>query len=253
MSEQWCPFATRRIGAMGLTAKHGYPGGIQGVPADNLMTAPKKGEVKHDSTGPLAPTLGVLDTHPINSWHFTVDDSGIYQHYPVDANCWHGNDTDPDDDIRANVDLVGVEHTCPVFGVPTPLSARQLMLTTQLSQWLMETRGYKTATRFSAFFDHQAWLECEHNEVGNTPTACPSDRIPWGLIMPELDGAPTPRTWVYGNEVAGCEQRGEQLFYWHNGVEVDALGDYEGKLPGAHYHHAGQNADGTDRWVEVMK
>ncbi len=64
---------------------------------------------------------------------------------------------------------------------------------------------------------------------------------------------PAERVWLYGNEQAGCEVRGKQLFYWHNGIEVDAVGDYEGKLPGAHYHHAGQNPDGSDNWVEVLR
>ncbi len=188
MDEQWCPFAARRVGAQGLSAKHGYPGGIQGVPADNLMTAPKRGEVKHDSVGPLTATLGVLDTHPINSWHFTVDDSGIYQHYPVDANCWHGNDTDPDQDVRANVDLVGVEHTR--VGGAMALTTRQVDYTTELTAWLMQTRGFVKAMRLTSAMP--AWGLYEHNEVGNTPTACPSGRIPWATILQTLEGNPVP-------------------------------------------------------------
>lgn len=181
MTEQWCPFAIPRIGAMGLEAKNGYPNGVQGVEAGRLINAPKRGEVKHDSTGPLAPTLGVLDTHPINSWHFTVDDTGIYQHYPVDANCWHGNDTDPDQDVRANIELVGIEHT-RVDG-QLSLTPRQVELTTQLTQWLMESRGFQTAQRYGPAEVQDGWMLFEHNEVGNTPTACPSGRIPWPRIL----------------------------------------------------------------------
>ncbi len=186
MSEQWCPFAIRRIGAQGLDAKRGYPHGVQGFPNAPLNDSPKRGEVKHDSTGPLAPTLGVLDTHPINSWHFTVDDSGLYQHYPVDANCWHGNDTDPDQDVRANIDLVGVEHTR--VGGAMALTSRQIAFTTQLTAWLMQTRERPYAYRFPGYGPHadNAWLLTEHNEVGNTPTACPSGRIPWDTILEDL-------------------------------------------------------------------
>ncbi len=190
--EQWCPFAVKRIGAQGLDAKRGYKG-VTGVPAAHLVYAPKRGEIKHDSTGPLAQTLGVLDNHPINSWQFTIDDSGIYQHYPIDANCWHGNDTDPDQDVRANIDLVGIEHTRAkdnVIGVPRKLSVIQTELTTKLTRWLSETRERPLVYRFPSFGPQadNAWELCEHNEVGNDPTACPSGRIPWEIILKLLEG-----------------------------------------------------------------
>lgn len=191
MAEQWCPFAVRRPSAMGATAKRGYPDGVTGVAKKDLLNAPKRGEIKHDSTGPLSATLQVLDTHPINSWQFTVDEDQIYQHYPVDANCWHGNDTDPDDDVMANIELVGIEHTRPSSAVVTPLSQSQVELTTKLTAWLQETRERRIATRFGGTFGPAAdneWLLCEHNEVGNDPTACPSGRIPWDLILASLQG-----------------------------------------------------------------
>ncbi len=188
MAESWCPFATIRYGAQGLAAKRGYPGGVNGVPSALWLNAPKRGEVKHDSVGPLTATLGVLDTHPINSWHFTVDDV-LYQHYPIDANCWHGNDTDPDGDVRANIDLVGVEHTR--IGGLLALTPKQVELTTALSQWLMTNGGYSRAVRFGEPVPPGTWLMCEHNEVGNSPTACPSGRIRWDVIMPALV-PPTP-------------------------------------------------------------
>lgn len=61
------------------------------------------------------------------------------------------------------------------------------------------------------------------------------------------------KTWLYGNEQGGCEVRGKQLFYWHNNVETDAVGDFEGKYPGSHYHHAGDDDDGKPIWVEVLR
>lgn len=74
-------------------------------------------------------------------------------------------------------------------------------------------------------------------------TACPGIIVPrdWEAFLAE--GA---RVWVYGNEVAGCEQRGKQLFFWHNGIEIDAVGDFEGAFPGAHYHNEGGN------WRQVL-
>lgn len=251
MDEQWCPFAIVRIGAQGLDAKRGYPGGVQGLPDELKINAPKRGEVKHDSTGPLSATLGVLDNHPINSWHFTVD-LEVYQHYPVDANCWHGNDTDPDQDVRANIELVGVEHT-RVNG-QMALHPRQLELTGQLSKWLMETRGRPLAYRFPGYGPpaSNAWELCEHNEVGNTPTACPSGRIPWDEILRRL--SMPERDWIRGDEQWGEERRGKQIFIWHRGVEIDAIGDYDGNFPGAHYHHAGDDpATKKPIWVEVLR
>lgn len=224
--ELWCPFAIKRISAMGLSAKNGYPGGIMGVPTDNLMSAPKHGEIKHDSTGPLSATFGVLDTHEINSWHFTIDEE-IYQHYPVAANCWHGNDTDPDDDVRANVDLVGIEHTRINTAQLVPLAPRQVELTTKLTTWLSQNAGLSNYTRIHRGGKQtpDTWLLCEHNEVGNTPTACPSGRIPWQQIM---GGLIVPgRKFAYGDEQNGLELRGLQQVTWIGGTEVIAVGDPE--------------------------
>lgn len=246
MTEQICPFAIWRPGAQGTDAKVGYPGGVQGVPREHWMAAPKRGEVKHDSVGPLDATLGVLDTHPINSWQFTVDDTGIYQHYPVDANCWHGNDTDPDDDVRANIDLVGVEHPREAGGMA--LTTMQLAYTTQLTAWLMETRGRGHATRGKSMTRHGAeWLLAEHNEVGNTPTACPSGRIPWDAIMTAIEEAAMPeRVWLVGDERAGLEVRGNRQLVWNLGVNTDILGDEAGLFVGEHWHNQG----GT--WIKVL-
>ncbi len=74
-------------------------------------------------------------------------------------------------------------------------------------------------------------------------------------LFNDLTGGPMPepKQWLYGNEQAGCEIRGKQLIYWHAGIEIDAVGDYDGNLPGAHYHHAGDNPDGSANWIEVMK
>lgn len=82
-------------------------------------------------------------------------------------------------------------------------------------------------------------------------TACPGVVVPrdWASFM-----APTPpaRDWIYGTEAAGCERRGNQLFYWHRGVEVDAVGDYEGIHVGAHYHREGPDIDGVQQWRQVL-
>jgi len=88
------------------------------------------------------------------------------------------------------------------------------------------------------FIGHQETVQGRRNGKSD-----PGHLFPWEWFLSELAPAPapSPRVWVYGNEVAGCEVRGQQLFYWHNGVEVDAVGDYEGAFPGAHYHREGEN------------
>jgi hypothetical protein len=54
------------------------------------------------------------------------------------------------------------------------------------------------------------------------------------------------RKFLYGDENAGLEVRGNQQFFWNLGVEVDAIGDYAGDFPGAHYHNQG------GAWVKVL-
>ena len=95
----------------------------------------------------------------------------------MSAHCWHGNDTDDDGDVRANIDLVGVEHEGGGPGNESePLTVAQLEATIKLTAWMA---AQFELTRFERFGYHgraDAWLLVEHNEVGNTPTACPSGR-----------------------------------------------------------------------------
>lgn len=102
--------------------------------------------------------------------------------------------------------------------------------------------GLREVLRTEAFIapvvkGHREWA------LPGEGTVCPGVIVPrdWAAFMSE--GA---RVWLYGNEVAGCEVRGQQLFYWHRGVDVDAVGDYEGKFPGAHYHREGEN------WRQIL-
>lgn len=237
--EQWCPFAIQRIGAQGATAKRGYPNGVQGVANKDLLNATKRGEIKHDSGGPLSATLGVLDTHPINSWQFTVDDSGIYQHYPVDANCWHGNDTDPDQDVRANIELVGVEHTrangnAIGQGPALKLSPTQIELTAKLTRWLADNGGRPQLLRYAVGLDAETdqWLECEHGEVGNTWTDCPSHRIPWAEVFALAEGE---------DDMASILRREQDQA---SGLEFLYL--YNGPVPIRRYGSTMRAQDGSD-------
>src|SRR3990167_4346589 len=187
----WSPSADRRPGP---AWKAGYAGGG--------ITAPKIGEVKHSAEGYWPGIYARLDGPDRASWHFTVGYDRIEQHYPLEWNCWHAGDVDPDGGVRANIDLVGVEH----LGVAgQPLTPYQLDATTRITRWMMDACGYARATRASPA---GGWLLREHNEVSDEGTSCPSGRIPWAEIMARIgdreDCMPTP-------EYDELKERDEQI------------------------------------------
>ncbi len=172
MSEEWAPFAVRREAP---AWKVGYPwAGSSG---------PKRGEVKHSAEGFWHGLYSVLDGPAHSSWHFTVGYARIEQHYPVDAHCWHGNDVDDDGGLAANIDLVGVEH---LGVVGQPLTEYQVEATIKITRWCAEQHGMSRFARYPTQ-GPGIWTLAEHKEVGDTPTACPSDRIPWDKILAGLE------------------------------------------------------------------
>jgi hypothetical protein len=154
--------------------------------------ADKRGEVKHSMAGSFDGAMGVLSGPAQSSWHFSVcKDGRVYQHYPLSANTWHGNDSDDDDNVAANIDLVGVEHEGGGPGNESePLTYAQLDATTRLTGWMMAQFGFSACARLGST-SATVWLLVEHNEVGNTATACPSGRIPWAEIQTRL-AVPAP-------------------------------------------------------------
>ena len=182
MTDLWYPEARRWSGNPAVTgypdayaASVGYPNGQRG---------PKRGEVKHSAEGESWDVIH--DLLITKSWHFTVGYDRVEQHHEIDINCWHGADTDNDQGVRANFDLIGVEH----LGVAgEPLTAWQTVATIKLSRWLGAQYGRSVFQRFGSDNTEKAavWLLCEHKEVANAYTACPSDRIPWGPIMAALN------------------------------------------------------------------
>lgn len=76
-------------------------------------------------------------------------------------------------------------------------------------------------------------------------TACPGVIVPrdWEAFL-----QPTPaRRFIAGDESCGIEKRGNQMFFWVNGVAGNAIGNFDGTLPGALYHLAGTE------WEEIRK
>ncbi len=172
----WCPFAKR------------YPGPAKKLGYSDFKYSPKRGATLHDSTGPLAPTLNTLMGERIASWTFTIDDSNgdLYEHYDVEGNTWHGNDTDSDDAVEANYDLVGIEFTRPNAKIASPLSEASIQTAVKLLRWLGEVCGLEEFVRFPDQIG--AFTLSDHNQVANSPTACPSGRIPFAEILYRLGG-----------------------------------------------------------------
>jgi len=234
--ELWCPFAIP------------WPGPPGKVGAGGALASPKRGEVKHSAEGYWDGAHGVLSNPGIqSSWHFTVGEY-IEQHYAIDANCWHANDTDPDGLVRSNFAMVGVEH----IGVAgEPLTQGQIDNTILLTRWLAQQFGRSGFGRYPAQF--KLWTLAEHNQVGNDPTACPSGRIPWEVIMNQLG---TGR-FAYGDQQNGLELRQSQQVLWINGVEVLSIGDPEGEGLGRIAKNFGKEGDpdpfAPDRWYWLRK
>lgn len=240
MSELWCPFAVR------------YPGPANKVGAGGQVASPKRGEVKHSAEGYWDGAHNVLwDVGVQSSWHFTVGDDRIEQHYALDANCWHANDTDPDGLVRSNFALVGVEHL-GVAGVDLSLTPSQTARTEELTMWMAQQFGRTAYGRYPAQLG--LWTLAEHNQVGNDPTACPSGRIPWEVIMSDLNALPH---FADGDQQNGLERRQSQRVVWLGGVEVLSIGDPEGAGLGRLAKNFGKEGNpdpfAADAWYWLRK
>lgn len=65
----------------------------------------------------------------------------------------------------------------------------------------------------------------------------------WDFDMNAADesilGGSAVRDWLYGDETAGMEVVGLQMFEWHRGVVINKIGDEAGLLPGQRWHNEG--------------
>lgn len=176
MAELWAPFATRRPGPRN---KGGYS--FAG------FTAPKRGSVDHSAEGYSRDVIhDILDGPRRACWHFTIGYGWVEQHYPLDWNCWHAGDADDDNGVVANVELIGKEH---MGMVGDRLSAYQLDMSVRIDQWAADQMGTEGFARWPDQ-SFPVWTLCEHNEVSDTPTSCPSGRIPWNAKLALLNPPP---------------------------------------------------------------
>lgn len=178
MVELWMPGAVIRPGPR---EKVGYS--YQGE------RTPKRGDVKHSAEGYWDGIHNALDDlNRRASWQFTVGYDRFEQHYPFDSCCWHAGDIDDDGGVAANFDLVGIEH----LGMAGyPLTFYQTIITANISYWCALQSGRNRFKRFDGWEQNEngVWVLTEHNQVSDSPTACPSLRVLWTPIQDILDRA----------------------------------------------------------------
>ncbi len=137
-------------------------------PAENAVN----GIIEHSMQGSLMGAWTVLDNPNAASWQFSIAKDGVvYQHYPLNASCWHAGSK------AQNERLIGVEHEGgPPLNLSEPFTEPQVASSVALSQWIAEQGGF-TLSRNPA-----GQTLFEHRDVHNT--LCPSGRVPWERYFP---------------------------------------------------------------------
>ncbi len=207
MAELWMPEAIKK------------PGHPDKVGYDELgfgNKGPKRGTVVHSAEGWRTELLRLVkDINRRASWHFSVlTDGTIWQHYPIDAHCWHAGDTDDDGGVRANIELVGIEHE-GVAG--EPLTEYQVEMTVEITKFCADFFDRTSAYERYPVMPADGWTLVEHNEVSNVATACPSGRIPWEYVMEILNTQ---------------EDDVERALVWYNGYNYAERAGHHWHIPG---------------------
>lgn len=109
------------------------------------------------------------DTTRRASWTFSnLKDGRLLQHYPIYAQAWASGSTFP------NNNFVPMEHEGKAGQVLTPA---QVKTTAAVIAELAKAGGWKPE-RGVTLWEHR---EC--TRWGSSPTACPSNRIPWDEVL----------------------------------------------------------------------
>lgn len=147
--------------------KHGY-GGL-------AEPSRKQGAVYHSMEGSYEAALGELDNLARRaSWTFSNGKDGRFeQHYPVGFHTWANGSLD------ANMRFVSCENE---GRAGERLTQQQIDNLVQLTEWLRDTQGWTTVARQETLWEHR-----EMTRFGAAPTACPSGRIPWGIIIARVE------------------------------------------------------------------
>lgn len=118
------------------------------------------------------------------SWHFSnLKDGRFYQHYPITAQCWHAS--------VLNDQWWGCEQEGGPEGpnVSEPLTQLQIDNAVRLIEELRPLLpDIPRRPINSTEVDFTLWEHKERVRLGGSPTACPSNRIPWDTILELLEG-----------------------------------------------------------------
>jgi hypothetical protein len=111
------------------------------------------------------------------SWTFSNPKVGrLIQHYERGTNIWANGELDPN--IRFDA--------CESEGVAgEPLTDSQVENLIDLAKWYVKEEDWSGFKRLVQAFEHK-----EMTRFGAPPTACPSDRIPWQIIIPAVEEEP---------------------------------------------------------------
>jgi hypothetical protein len=175
----------------------GHPA-AQGYPGHDPL-GPKPGIVYHSAEGSLASMRRIIQRPGEPSWGFSNPKKGrLIQHYPRGSHTWANG---------SQINNVRYD-ACESEGVAgEPLTASQVDNLVYLGRW------YKAEEHWAGFRRRiEAW---EHRELH--PTECPSDRIPWDIIIPRVEDVDMPDTELRNRayitsvlrEAAAYAERGE--------------------------------------------
>lgn len=160
---RWFPKAAREPGH---PAAHGYWGVSE--------PGPKEGLLYHSAEGRLSVMRRIIQAPGEPSWTFSNPKWGrLIQHYPRGTHIWANGSRD------ANLRF----DACESEGVAgEPLTESQVQNLIDLAKWYKREEGWLGFERWV-----QAWEHQEMTRFGAPATACPSNRIPWGTIIPAVE------------------------------------------------------------------
>lgn len=155
------------------------------------------GVVIHSAEGNMAGLGGVLHGPRQASWHLTFPKFGVpIQHYSLNAITWHcGRYGDDGGQVAGNGCLLGIE--CE-GKAGEPLTKNQVARLTAFLEWYWKAKGLGEPSRplteqtfptrsIPLILDDELW---EHNQI--SATDCPSDRIPWRVLIEGMAVAEQP-------------------------------------------------------------
>ena len=177
---------------LGPEQKSGYP---------SIKDSNPEGVVYHSAEGSAAALLAALmDSNREASWTASnMKDGRFIQHYPVRRIVWTNGSK------QANVKFRGVESE-GVAG--EPLTAAQTHNLIRCAQDMRDFFGWPGFLR-----NREAWEHRQMTAFGSSPTACPSGRIPWDIIIPavnmEDDMAITPEVQAQFDELKTLIKRAD--------------------------------------------